>query len=137
MSDADDDRAPLQARIVRDVRTQIEAGVLRDGEALPSTRALAERFGVSVFTINEAMKSLANAGLVENVSRSRRVVRNPQPVTPSVPKLAPRALLIGGFAGSGKSELGRILTRLTGWMIIDKDTITRPVVEVALEALGC
>lgn len=136
MSDADEGRAPLQARIVRDVRTQIEAGVLRDGEALPSTRALAGRFGVSVFTINEAMKTLAHLGLVENVSRSRRVVRNPHPVVASVPLRAPRAVLIGGYAGSGKSELGRILTRLTGWMIIDKDTITRPVVECALEALG-
>lgn len=125
----------LQQRIARDIQNQIEAGVLRDGEVMPSTRVLAERAGASVFTVNEAMKALAEMGLVENQSRSRRIVRSAH-LTPKTIEAAPRALLIGGYAGSGKTELGRILTRLTGWMIIDKDTITRPVVEVALEALG-
>ena len=124
-----------QQRIARDIQNQIEAGVLRDGEVMPSTRALAEQMGASVWTINEAMKVLAEMGLVENQSRSRRIVRSAH-LTPKTIEVPPRALLIGGYAGSGKTELGRILTRLTGWMIIDKDTITRPVVEVALEALG-
>jgi predicted kinase len=44
-------------------------------------------------------------------------------------------ILIGGYAGSGKTELGRILARQTGWPILDKDTTTRPVVEAALESL--
>lgn len=125
----------LQQRIARDIQNQIESGVLRDGEVMPSTRVLAERAGASVFTVNEAMKALAEMGLVENQSRSRRIVRSAH-LAPSRVEVAPRALLIGGYAGSGKTELGRILTRLTGWMIIDKDTTTRPVVEVALEALG-
>lgn len=126
----------LQQRIARDIQNQIEAGVLRDGEVMPSTRVLAEQAGASVFTVNEAMKALAEMGLVENQSRSRRIVRSAH-LAPKSVKVPPRALLIGGYAGSGKTELGRILTRLTGWMIIDKDTTTRPVVEVALEALGC
>lgn len=125
----------LQQRIARDIQNQIESGVLRDGEVMPSTRVLAERAGASVFTVNEAMKALAEMGLVENQSRSRRIVRSAH-LSPRKVEVAPRALLIGGYAGSGKTELGRILTRLTGWMVIDKDTITRPVVEVALEALG-
>ena len=45
-------------------------------------------------------------------------------------------LLIGGYAGSGKTELGRILARLTHWPMLDKDTTTRAVVEQALELLG-
>ncbi|MCF4122192.1 ATP-binding protein [Antribacter sp. KLBMP9083] len=48
----------------------------------------------------------------------------------------PHAFLVGGYAGSGKSEFGRVLSRLTGAPIIDKDTITRPVVETALEVMG-
>ncbi|MEU1751983.1 AAA family ATPase [Micromonospora matsumotoense] len=44
--------------------------------------------------------------------------------------------MIGGYAGSGKTELGRILARETGWPILDKDTLTRPVVEAALEVMG-
>ena len=125
----------LQDRIARDFRTQIEAGMLTDGEALPPTRALAERLGVSVFTVNQAMKALADEGLIENQSRSRRIVRAPDAVATSV-RVQPKTILIGGYAGSGKTELGRILCRLTGWMIIDKDTITRPIVECTLEALG-
>ncbi len=48
----------------------------------------------------------------------------------------PRTFLIGGYAGSGKSEFSRVLSRLTGSAIIDKDTITRPAVERLLEELG-
>lgn len=136
MTDAISARGPLQARIVRDVRNQIEAGELRDGEALPSTRALAEHFGVSVFTINEAMKVLAAEGLVENQSRSRRTVRAPGLAAATRPEQPRRIVLIGGYAGSGKTELGRVLARQTGWPVLDKDTMTRPLVERALEALG-
>jgi DNA-binding transcriptional regulator YhcF (GntR family)/predicted kinase len=136
MTDEDARRAPLQTRIVRDVRNQIAAGELRDGEALPSTRALAEHFGVSVFTINEAMGILAAEGLIENKSRSRRTVRAPGLAIATSHGHPRRILLVGGYAGSGKTELGRILARLTGWSILDKDTLTRPLVERALEALG-
>jgi DNA-binding transcriptional regulator YhcF (GntR family)/predicted kinase len=134
MTDEDARRAPLQTRIVRDIRNQIAAGELRDGEALPSTRALAEHFGVSVFTINEAMRILASEGLVENKSRSRRTVRAPGVAAATTHPS--RMLLVGGYAGSGKTELGRILARQTGWPILDKDTLTRPLVERSLEALG-
>lgn len=129
-------RGTQQERITRDVRTQIEAGVLRDGESLPSTRELAAKWETSVFTVSEALKVLAEEGLIENVSRSRRVVRYERPQAVAQSTRAPRVILIGGYAGSGKTELGRIFTRLTGWPIIDKDTTTRPVVEAALEAMG-
>ncbi|HSX69052.1 GntR family transcriptional regulator [Nocardioides sp.] len=136
MTDAISARGPLQTRIVHDIRNQIEAGELRDGEALPSTRTLAERFGVSVFTINEAMKVLAAEGLVENQSRSRRTVRAPGLAAATRPEQPRRIVLVGGYAGSGKTELGRVLARQTGWPVLDKDTMTRPLVERALEALG-
>jgi predicted kinase len=45
-------------------------------------------------------------------------------------------LIVGGYAGSGKTELGRILARETGWAMLDKDTLTRPVLEAALEIIG-
>ncbi|MFI7586256.1 GntR family transcriptional regulator [Spongisporangium articulatum] len=123
--------------VARDLRTQIEAGRLRHGDVLPSTRELAESWGVSVFTIQEAMKVLAEEGLVVGKSRSKRVVNAPA----SAQKLGwrpdrPQVVLVGGYPGSGKSELSRILARHTGWPMIDKDTITRPVVEAALEIMG-
>jgi DNA-binding transcriptional regulator YhcF (GntR family)/predicted kinase len=140
VSDPDPRRAsrePLNQQIARTLRNQIQSGQLRDGEVLPSTRALAQEWGCSVYTIDQAMKTLISEGLVAPKSRSMRLVHFPQDqgrhkVRPEVPRL----LLVGGFAGSGKTELGRIIARLTGWPILDKDTLTRPVVEAALEILG-
>ncbi|MGL5826993.1 MAG: AAA family ATPase [Nocardioides sp.] len=127
---------PLQTQIVRNIRNAVEAGRLRDGEALPSTRDLAEQWGVSVWTITQAMKELATEGLVENRSRSMRVIRAAGGRRREIAVDQPQVILVGGYAGSGKSEFGRVLARGTGWPIIDKDTICRPVVERALEALG-
>lgn len=128
----------LSQQVARNVRNDIAAGVLRDGQPLPATRELAEQWGVSVFTINEAMKLLANEGLIVSKPRAGRVVNAPEQVRQNeIRTSTPHVILIGGYAGSGKTELGRILARETGWPMLDKDTLTRPVVEAALEVLGC
>jgi len=44
--------------------------------------------------------------------------------------------LVGGFAGSGKSEFARFLSAVTGWTILDKDTLTRALTEQLLIAHG-
>ena len=71
-----------QQQVARSIRNQIQAGQLRDGEVLPSTRELAAQWGVSVFTISEAMRVLAGEGLIESQSRSKRVVRSAGTVAP-------------------------------------------------------
>lgn len=130
-------REPLYRQVARNIRNQIQAGVLRHGDVLPSTNELAEQWSVSDFTITEAMKVLSAEGLVKSKSRSNRVVNYPSDENLSRARLeTPRALFVGGLPGSGKTELGRILARLTGWPMLDKDTLTRPVVEAALEVLG-
>jgi predicted kinase len=48
----------------------------------------------------------------------------------------PSVVLVGGFAGCGKTEFARVLTQLTGWPLLDKDPLTRPLVEQLLVALG-
>jgi predicted kinase len=48
----------------------------------------------------------------------------------------PTVVLVGGFAGSGKSEFAKFLGGLTGWPILDKDSLTRPLVDQLLVALG-
>ncbi|MFD9631695.1 AAA family ATPase [Streptomyces violascens] len=48
----------------------------------------------------------------------------------------PSVVLVGGFAGSGKSEFAKFLGSLTGWTILDKDTLTRRLVDQLLVALG-
>ncbi|MBA9002064.1 GntR family transcriptional regulator [Thermomonospora cellulosilytica] len=127
----------LHQQVARNLRNDIESGALRHGQALPSSRELAEEWGVSVFTITEAMKILAEEGLVISQSRSKRVVNAPdQTLRNDLRMQNPRVVIVGGYAGSGKTELGRILARETGWPMLDKDTLTRPVVEAALEILG-
>ncbi|PXY23714.1 transcriptional regulator [Prauserella coralliicola] len=127
----------LHLQVARNIRNQIESGELRDGERLPSTRDMAEEWGVSTFTINDAMKLLIEEGLVISRARSGRIVHAPeQRERHEIRSEAPHVVLIGGYAGSGKTELGRIMVRETGWPMLDKDTLTRPVVEAALEVLG-
>ncbi len=123
--------------VARKIRDDIEAGRLRHGEALDSTRELAKQYGVSGYTISEAMKLLVEEGLIVTRARSKRVVHAPdQTIRTEVRPRSPHVVLIGGYAGSGKTELGRILVRETGWPLLDKDTLTRPVVEAALEMTG-
>lgn len=129
---------PLHQQVARNIRNDIEAGVLRHGQRLPSTRELAEEWNVSVFTINEAMDLLIKEGRVISKPRAGRVVNAPdQETRREIRTAAPHVVLVGGYAGSGKTELGRILARQTGWPMFDKDTLTRPVVEAALEVIGC
>jgi len=124
-------------QLARLIREEIEAGRLRDGDTLPATRDLADQWGTSVFTVTQAMKLLARDGLVESQPGSKRIIRAPwQRHRRELRLPQPHVLLIGGYAGSGKTELGRTLIRETGWAMIDKDTITRPIVELTLEVLG-
>jgi DNA-binding transcriptional regulator YhcF (GntR family)/predicted kinase len=126
----------LHLQVARNIRNDIEAGVLRDGQRLPSTRELAEEWGVSTPVINDAMAILSKEGLVESKPRAGRIVRAPEQAAIRPRPATPHVVFVGGYAGSGKSELGRILARETGWALLDKDTLTRPVVEAALEAVG-
>ncbi|WHM41127.1 AAA family ATPase [Streptomyces sp. BPTC-684] len=48
----------------------------------------------------------------------------------------PHMVLVGGYAGSGKSELAEFISYLTGWPRLDKDSLTRPLVEALLTAHG-
>ncbi|MFD9890962.1 GntR family transcriptional regulator [Amycolatopsis sp. NPDC059027] len=128
---------PLHQQVARNIRNDIEAGRLRDGQPLPSTRELAAEWQVSGFVISEAMALLIKEGLVVSKPRAGRVVHAPHVTTEKRPApTSPQVLLVGGYAGSGKTELGRIIARETGWAMLDKDTLTRPVVEAALEMLG-
>jgi DNA-binding transcriptional regulator YhcF (GntR family)/predicted kinase len=131
-------REGVAEQITRQIRDSIHAGRLRHGQALRSTRQLAEEWGVSSKTINAALAPLISEGLVISRPRAGRTVNAPyQMEVPAVVKPErPQAVLIGGYAGSGKSELGRMIVRETGWGMFDKDTTTRAVVEAALEALG-
>lgn len=49
---------------------------------------------------------------------------------------APLMAVISGFAGSGKTESGKLLAECNSWALLDKDTLTRPLVEGLLAQLN-
>lgn len=131
-------RAPTTGKvtadeIARQTRNDIEAGRLHDQQRLPATADLAQQWGTSTATVTRAMNTLADEGLVIVKGRSSRVVHNP---SAGPEQERPHVILIGGYAGSGKTELARIMTRQTRWAVLDKDTTTRAVVEAALLKVG-
>jgi len=125
-------------QVIRSLEVDIESGTLAPGEVLPSTDDLATQFAVSKDTINKAMKALRAKGLIETKQRSKRTVSThlAPPRQEPIKTVQPTAVLIGGYAGTGKSELGRMLSHETGWALVDKDTVSRPLVEMALETMG-
>ncbi|MEV0462259.1 GntR family transcriptional regulator [Nocardia tengchongensis] len=136
MSDVDA-TDPQYRRIAHQLQNDIEAGRLQPGQRIPATRELAAQFNVSIGAINDAMELLTSKGLVVTRPRSGRfVAETAAPLGKKVERPRPRAIIVGGYAGSGKTEFGRILARETGWSMMDKDTITRAVVDAALVQLG-
>lgn len=123
-------------RVARLLREDIQAGRLRDGQVLPGTRELAAEYGVSNATVSRAFDQLAVDGLLEQRPKSRAVVRAAHLTARTLRTHHTVAVLVGGYAGSGKSELSRVLANHTGWSVIDKDTVSRPLVESLLEQLG-
>ena len=74
----------LARRIADDLREQIARGVYTPGEALPSTRALAEELGVSRGTVTSAYEQLHAEGFIDAWQGARtRVARNASPAQPS------------------------------------------------------
>ena len=55
----------LYQQLADDIKTKIIKGELESGNKLPNERELSENFGVSRTVVREAMKSLAQEGLVE------------------------------------------------------------------------
>ncbi|MFJ6797539.1 GntR family transcriptional regulator [Streptomyces sp. NPDC091268] len=69
---------PASRRIAEELRTEIEAGRLSPGDKLPSERALAEQYGAARNTAREAIRILAEQGLVTARHGSGVFVREPQ-----------------------------------------------------------
>jgi GntR family transcriptional regulator/MocR family aminotransferase len=81
-----DDPEPLHRQIEREIRAGIHAGRFASGSALPSTRALADTFGLSRGVVVEAYEQLIAEGYL--VSRHGGGTR----VTMRAPAAAPAAL---------------------------------------------
>ncbi len=81
----------LHRQLAQDIASQIEGGVLRAGEKLPSVRALQRQRGVSQATVLQAYYQLEHRGLIESRPRSgyyvstrwQQLPREPRPSQPS------------------------------------------------------
>jgi GntR family transcriptional regulator len=56
---------PLYVQLIQQVRHAVETGVLQDGDALPSIRALAGELIISHNTVTKAYSELEHEGLLE------------------------------------------------------------------------
>lgn len=66
MTDALGAKAPKYHRIASEIRSQVRSGHYQPGERLPAETALAERFGVSVLTLRQAIGVLRAEGVLES-----------------------------------------------------------------------
>ena len=71
---------PIYAQITEQIRTKILTGKLKEGDALPSIRALAKELRISVITTKRAYEDLEQAGFVNTVpgKGSFVAVQNPE-----------------------------------------------------------
>ena len=76
---------PPYLQIVTEIRRRIEAGELRSGDRVPSTRQIAREWGVAIVTATRALTTLGQQGLVQAVPRVGTVVtaRQPRPAQPA------------------------------------------------------
>lgn len=61
---------PTYRQIVEQVRLQIASGRLGAGEALPSTRQLAQQLGINPMTVSKAYGLLEAEGALEQIGRA-------------------------------------------------------------------
>ncbi len=62
------DARPIYAQIAEQFKRQIQAGVLREGEKLPSVRELAGELAINPNTIQRAYRELEQQGWIVSVS---------------------------------------------------------------------
>ncbi|MBQ7768360.1 MAG: GntR family transcriptional regulator [Oscillospiraceae bacterium] len=81
------DSRPIYTQIADSFRTQIRAGVLAEGDKLPSVRELASELTINPNTIQRAYRELETEGWIASVSGKGSFVCGP--VKETSPDLAP------------------------------------------------
>lgn len=69
------DKEPVYAQIVRQVKVQMATGRLQSGESLPSRRELAVLLGINPNTVQKAYHILEEEGIVSTGQSARSEVR--------------------------------------------------------------
>ncbi|WP_204358634.1 TetR/AcrR family transcriptional regulator C-terminal domain-containing protein [Streptosporangium sp. 'caverna'] len=80
---------PPYLRIITEIRRRIATGELRAGDRVPSTRQVAQEWGVAIATATKALTTLRQQGFVETVPRVGTVVTAPESRPGPSPETAP------------------------------------------------
>lgn len=92
-------KSPPSGMVVEAMRSWIESGRLREGDALPSEREVARRLDVARTTVRSAFDELSRLGLVEAAGdRRRRVIRSATAQTSVLSKTVGVFTQLGRFA---------------------------------------
>ena len=79
------DARPIYSQIADNFRSQIRAGVLSDGEKLPSVRELASELAINPNTIQRAYQELEKEGWIASVSGKGSFVCAPDKTASGIP----------------------------------------------------
>ncbi|GGR36667.1 TetR/AcrR family transcriptional regulator C-terminal domain-containing protein [Streptomyces netropsis] len=107
---------PPYARIAAEIRRRIDAGELRPGARVPSTRQIAVRWGVAIATATKALAALRHEGLVHAVPGVGTVVSPTAPGRADQPRragqAAPRATRAGVPDDAVRARIVRAAIRI-------------------------
>lgn len=73
-----EDLIPVYYRLAEDIKQQIESGVLKDGDLIPTEAQLGERYDISRMTVRQGIALLADAGLIDTVKGKGSFVTRPR-----------------------------------------------------------
>jgi GntR family transcriptional regulator len=69
---------PVYYRLADDIKQQIESGVLKNGELIPTEAQLCEQYAISRMTVRQGIALLAEAGLIDTVKGKGSFVTRPR-----------------------------------------------------------
>jgi len=70
-------KVPIYEQITTQVKQLIVSGILKDGDPIPSMRALAKTLKVSVITVQKAYEDLQRKGFIESLAGRGTFIRVP------------------------------------------------------------
>ncbi|MCL1842352.1 MAG: GntR family transcriptional regulator [Defluviitaleaceae bacterium] len=97
-------KVPIYEQIVAQVKQLILSGCLKDGDPIPSMRALAKTLRVSVITVQKAYEDLQREGFIDSLAGRGSFVRAPDTEgirREYIAKIRAHAKEIGALAKTG------------------------------------
>jgi predicted kinase/transcriptional regulator with XRE-family HTH domain len=134
-------RAESARQAQQDRLDALKATLTETSVAVPQPRGTtsSDKAEVAAVVIHQAFEHMSEGGSIPEENQAndleRRALEAFQ-LSRDDRNLPLTLTLVGGYAGSGKSEFATNLSAITGWSIFDKDVLTRPLVEQLLLAHG-